>query len=211
MDIENNDAVMKIEAEAELKLLRAVIGNSPKRDEIIDTFSKGNLTEGLNGIYVAVFQCLNDSEKITTKKLSQMIDPEMAEYLCSGSPSIEETETALKVLRSRQINKNNINQRINDQKDKIRVISDKLDQGEITAEIWSKAVSEIMQLQYGEEKNSKNSETVMLLEEISRLAEENKSHLQEIETFEEKEKKYKFQIHLWHYRYKRFAKRKFIL
>ena len=194
MDIENNDAVMKIEAEAELKLLRAVIGNSPKRDEIIDAFSKGNLTEGLNGIYVAVFQCLNDSEKITSKKLSQMIDPEMAEYLCSGSPSIEETDTALKVLRSRQINKNNINQRINDQKDKIRLISDKLDQGEITAEIWSKAVSEIMQLQYGEEKNSKNSETVMLLEEISRLAEENKSHLQEIDTFEEKEKKFKTEI-----------------
>ena len=55
----NNDAISKIEAESELKLLRAVIGNNPKRDEIIDIFSRGNLTEGLSSIYVAVFQCLN--------------------------------------------------------------------------------------------------------------------------------------------------------
>ena len=193
MDIENNDTVVKIEAEAELKLLRAVIGNSPKRDEIIDVFSQGDLTEGLNAIYVAVFQCLNDSEDITPQKLSSMIDKEMAEYLCSGSPDINEIDTALKVLRSKQLAKKNINQKVTDQKEKIKVISDKLDQGEITADVWSRAVSEIMQLQYNEEKKPSDN-TVMLLEEISKLAEENKTQLEKISSFEEKEEKFKTDI-----------------
>ena len=194
MNIDNdNDAIIKMEAEAELKLLRAVIGNNPRRDEIIDAFSQGNLTEGLNAIYVAVFQCLNDSEIITSQKLSTMIDKDMAEYLCSGSPTSEEIESALKVLKSRQLAKNSINQKVTDQKEKIKLISEKLDQGEITAEIWTQAINEIMQFQPIEDQNNKNSE-VVLLEEISKLAEENKKHLQDIDSFSEKERKLKEDI-----------------